>query len=225
MTRGMIHIETGRVLAGITAILARQFDLPQLAVEFGAGDGLENTTTRYLIQHLGGWKGLWIEAHPETYSTLQQNIREDGRLILPVDTINVAISDRDGTAPFYCCTSRRRQGWSSLVPGDQRPRHLHKVAKYKKIRVECRRLPSVLEHRGEVGVMVCDIEEHDTVVIADMIKNTRIRPVVLMVEGNTPKSQQWQARLLDADYELVWNFTDGINRIYVRRGFLEVGVS
>lgn len=219
--RGMMHVETGCVLAGITATLARRFDLPRLAVEFGAGDGLVNTTTRYLIQHLEGWKGLWIEAHPETYSTLQQNIGKDNRLILAVDTINVAISDHDGTAPFYCCTSRRRQGWSSLVPGDQRPRHRHKVATYKKIRVECRRLLGILACRGEVdevGVMVCDIEEHDTVVIADMIKNTCIRPVILMVEGNTPESQQQQARLLDADYELAWNFTDGLDRIYVRRG-------
>ncbi len=213
------HVETGCVLAGIVATLARQFDLPRLVVEFGAGDGLVNTTTRYLIEHLGGWKGLWIEAHPETYSTLQQNIRKDNRLILPVDTINVAISNYDGTAPFYCCTSRRHQGWSSLVPGGQRPCHRHKVAKYEKIMVECRRLPSVLEHRGAVGVMVCDIEEHDTVVITDMIVKTNIRPAILMVEGNTPESQQQQARLLDVDYELAWNFTDGLNRIYVRRGF------
>jgi hypothetical protein len=184
--------DRGLVVASIASLLSQQFDIPKMAMEFGAGNGTTHTVTRTVICKLAGWRGLWIEPHPQVFARMQRVVELDK---LPVEALNIAVSTLNGVIPFYPCITC--EGY-----------------------VECRRLPRILRPRGPVGIMVCDIEEHDTAVMADMLRSP-VRPAVLMVES-MPAYQEELAGLLKNDYSQVWQFPRGLDKVYVRRDLLEI---
>jgi FkbM family methyltransferase len=65
-------------------------------VEIGANDGVQHD---FLRDHIlaKGWRGIMIEPVPYVYERLRQNYAEVPGVMLE----NIAISDQDGTLPFY----------------------------------------------------------------------------------------------------------------------------
>jgi FkbM family methyltransferase len=164
-------------------------------MEFGAGWG-PNTITRYLLQKLPGWQGLWLEPNPTAYAGLCAAAKKEQ---YPVELLNMAIGVTDGTIPFYPC--RSCAAYSGTVPPAKRQYAKAVKAKYDApIQVPQRRLETVLAGR-QPGVMVMDAEERDTELVRAMMQSA-VRPVIFMVEGVTAAERAQQAALLHPEYVL-----------------------
>lgn len=78
-------------------------------VDIGANNGWKGSNTRALADL--GWRGLLVEADPNTYRALQEFCRGQSRL----KTFWAAVTDRNGGTPFYSHNDLH-SGLSSLRP-------------------------------------------------------------------------------------------------------------
>jgi FkbM family methyltransferase len=202
----------GHVLIGVVSTIAAQHDIPRVAVEFGAGP-VNNVVTRLLVQR-PGWRGIWFEPHPVLYGALVENVKENQ---LPVELINKAVSDHSFSASFYCC--EEHPGWSGFRDGPLRQPRRQIKATYTEIEVDCCQLVDVL-HNQTPGVMVCDMEGSELVVLNDMMRNTTLRPAVMMIEAHGRAAHKQHQTLLTDEYQVVWQLPNLLDTIYVRRDLL-----
>lgn len=144
-------------------------------LDLGAYDGVRLSNTRALAE--AGWAGVAIEASPFYFKQLEDNYRG-----LPVQLLNVAIGETDGTAIFYDspdgCSgtllsreTARWQGYCSFVP----------------IEVPCVTIHTLLRHLNcpTIDMISCDLEGLDLAVMADLpFAELKTRLVVVEFNGN-----------------------------------------
>jgi FkbM family methyltransferase len=198
-------------------VLLRTFrdEGPGFFVDVGAGDPVEGSVTKNLVDILG-WRGLNIEPLPEFASAL--------RLSRPRDvTLCVGIAKEAGVGRLYKVLPDRglvgHGGLSTLDPviAEQ---HRRSGWRIEAVDVQTLTLNTVLERHAVPGfdLLKVDVEgaEKDVLESVDL---ARWRPRVIVVEATMPDSPEpcfetWEPSVLAAGYSLA--LFDGLNRFYAR---------
>lgn len=180
-----------------------------LYLDIGANDPIQLSNTWPLYQR--GWRGLLVEPDPSCWFRLLRERPRDW--LWPT-----AFSDAEGKAVMRCSMS----GVSSLqndwaCPPDAR-------AEIVELKIGRNVLNEFYEIRDKARLCSIDVEGHEANVILGL-DLTRFRPEVFVVENlrydpDRPKTAtwpQWQPYLEQADYELVFETADEMNRVYARK--------
>lgn len=176
-------------------------------IDAGAWDPVLDSVTKHFYER--GWNGINVEPSREYAIRLLQDRPRD-------ITLNAALGDAIGRAPFYNLSESRL---STLSPAT-----LEQLAPFGFAVNEGETQILTLRHvcelyvNGDIHFLKIDVEGMEKEVIsgADW---SHYRPWVLLVEATVPFSQtpawdNWEPMLLQAGY--VFTLFDGLNRYYVR---------
>jgi FkbM family methyltransferase len=131
-----------RKLAGRRLLRAFAGAYPEaFFVEIGANDGEEEDQLREHIMR-GAWRGIMVEPVPWVYARLRANYGALERVALE----NVAIADRDGSAPFYHL--------AEAAPGERLPAWYHTIGSFSRDAVlgHAAQIPGLQERLVETEV-------------------------------------------------------------------------
>jgi len=196
-------------------------------VDVGAHDGIAaGSMTRGLVAR--GWGGVMVEPLKEAFAKLRKAYRANGR----ITCMNVACSDKEGTADLYPCrgVSTLNKAWAKAC--DDYWKHVKYGKAYK---VPVLTLAQILRSQREVGrcgaridYLQIDTEGHDLHVLKGM--DWSFQPSVVCVEtldmvnrNRRGPGGKWQPNpamnvyLREHGYALAL-LTRGGNGIYVRSG-------
>ncbi len=156
-----------------------------------------------------GWTGINIEPNPSLVCELDAARQRDVNL-------GIALGDRAGRLRLSIVEGTGLSTLTEEYAGGYRQRGLE----IRSIEVEVRTLRDVISGHvpddQEIHFLKIDVEGFEGHVIAGHDWTTR-RPWIVVVEATRPTSQEvsidWEPRLLEADYQLVYD--DGLNRFYV----------
>lgn len=186
-------------------------------IDVGAAHPTFDSVTRWFYDC--GWCGLNIEPRPEQFRQLAAARLRDINL-------NVGVSDRPGTLPFFLVNAPSNPAWDiggiSTFDRNLADEYRNRPG----FRVEdlacevltlgeiCRR-----HHIQQVDFLKIDVEGWEEPVLRGM-DFVACRPRVLVIESNVPMQatqahESWEQQVLDHGYLLA--FYDGLNRFYVRQ--------
>ena len=129
--------------------------LPDLIINVGLFDGAD---TAYYLE--SGYRVIAVEADPLKVELCAKNFSreiEEGRLTI----LNIGISDRSGTLPFY--RNLVNGGWSSFFP-----EHGKRGGQFEEIAVPCCTLAGVLQEHGVPYYLKIDIEGKDEAAVSTL---------------------------------------------------------
>ena len=193
-------------------------------VDIGAHDGVEaGSMTRAFMER--GWMGLLIEPLPVAYAKLHAAYKDD----LHAVTLNIACSDKDGTAMLYPCggVSTLGKDWADVCQN-----WWDHVNYADPIEVETQRLGSLLPLFApkKIDYLQIDTEGHDYKILIGM--DWSFNPDLICIEtldmcnperknkqGVWQPSEEINTLLNEQGYELSLA-TIGGNGMYVRKDLL-----
>jgi len=148
-----------------------------LFIEAGAFDGYHYSVT-YALEAIG-WNGLLVEPHPQA---VEQCVRRR-----PNSTVvYAALSDRTEASAEFTIIHDQYGGMLSHLGPDTSPERAS--AAQTSVKVPVTSLNELLrDHRGEVDLVVLDVEGAEVKVLAGFDLN-RFRPRMLLIEANDPPS-------------------------------------
>jgi FkbM family methyltransferase len=178
-------------------------------VEIGANDGTALDHLRPFILS-DGWRGIMVEPVPYVFERLTRNYGRSDAITLE----NVAISDRDGTRPFYYVANagvherERLPYWYDQIGSFSREvieSHADEIvglsARIRESDVECMTFESLCRRHAvvEVDVLLIDTEGHDYDILKTIDFSVR-RPRVVAYEHYhlKPHDRHACSRLLQA---------------------------
>lgn len=69
---------------------------------------------------------------------------------------------------------------------------------------------------NKIGILSIDAEGCDTRILEEFLKASRLRPEIIVIEGNDEKEKGLQRNLLEKDYDLLT--TLNVNQIFAKKG-------
>ena len=179
-------------------LVARRIMVEPFIVDVGAGDGEYISNSRYVLQSFG-YKGLMIEMNPVPFKALKRLYKDSEN----VECLQAAVA---GKKYGYVAYDASETHWSLSTL---------KKSKSKKSK-ETMLLSEIFEEREieEVGILSIDVEGLDTEILAELLKSSKVRPEIVIVEGNSPEEQAKQKDLLLEEYELLKVFK-GVNQAFI----------
>jgi FkbM family methyltransferase len=156
--------------------------IADLIYDIGMCDG--NDTCFYMKK---GFRVVAIEANPDLVDRAQHRFAAElatGQLTL----LNVAISDDEGSVPFY--VSRKDPGWSTISPGFAQSMATRRGGRFDEVRVRSSRLESIIATHGVPYYMKIDIEGVD-IICLHALHAFDDRPRYVSVE--MPNRHDWDA--------------------------------
>lgn len=180
-------------------LVTRGIMVEPLVVDVGAGDGTFLSNSRYFIETYG-YHGLLIEPHYQAFKKLK-SLYEDND---DVKCVKAAVAAKEFKYLLYLDSGEH---WSLA--------RLHK-SKSKKAK-KTRTLVDILkEHKVEdIGILSIDTEGYDTQILAGLLRDSDIRPSVVIIEANDDQEGSNQRDLLSGEYDLIR--TMGVNQIFILR--------
>lgn len=191
-------------------LLARVFptDRPGFYVDVGAYAPESCSITRHFYNR--GWRGVNVEPSPAAAERIRRARPRD-------TTANVALSNRDGSLPFF--EAEARHAGLSTLDREQAEAHRRRGVSMREYQVPVTTLASICAQHadGAIDFVTIDVEGHERQVLEGM-DFARFRPTVMVVEstrpmGREPTHEQWESILLEAGYR--YATFDGLNRYYV----------
>lgn len=214
-----------RKLAGRRLLRAFAGAYPEaFFVEIGANDGEEEDQLREHIVR-GAWRGIMVEPVPWVYARLRANYGALERVALE----NVAIADRDGSAPFYHL--------AEAAPGERLPAWYHTIGSFSRdavlgsaphisdierrlveTEVPTLTFDSLLARHGapRVDLVLTDTEGHDWEIIRSIDLATHRPRLVVYEHYHLPVAtrEQRTAHMADAGYDTL---EEGFDTFCLRR--------
>lgn len=179
-------------------------------LDIGAYDGVTWSNTLFFERALG-WTGLCVEASPSRYAELVRH--------RPGPCLNVALSDREGTAEFLDIVDGPMMmgGLAETFTPSQRAFVDTLIQDARTIQVPVRRLDTVLAEHGIAHVHYCSIDtEGAERRIVQSIDFARVTIDVFSLEV-AEVDPDFRAYLDSLGYEFVCRYFGG-DEIYARRG-------
>lgn len=179
-------------------------------IDIGANDPVINSTTKLFYDN--GWSGINCEPDESYLERLRKERPRDHNL-------GVAVSDKLGSLDFYVVGSN---GLSS-IDVEQARSSAAGVHPAKMVTVPTETLAAIWERfvpKGqEVYFLKIDVEGAEKKVVAGA-NWKRHRPWTIVIEStilnnSIPSHQEWESKILAADYLFV--YFDGVNRYYVAK--------
>jgi FkbM family methyltransferase len=172
-TIGFTILTTGVFDPGVSETLFRLIDAGDSVVDVGANVGYLTSLGAVRAGPAGSVTAF--EPHPEVFGLLAANVerwqRDD---IATVDTRQVALSDRSGTAALNVGPQfHANMGLASIAEAGDGPAGEH-------VPVALERLDDVIGH-GRIGMLKIDVEGHETSVLrgaTKLLEDGRIRDLV-----------------------------------------------
>jgi FkbM family methyltransferase len=181
-------------------------------VDVGAQEPKFDSVTKHFYD--AGWRGINIEPHPTYFAAI---LRERTRDI----NLNLAVSDRAGTADFHFVEN---SGLSSLNSDALRVANQYGL-KTRSGRVPTEKLSALLlDHSvGEIHFLKIDVEGAEAAVLRSM-DFKRWRPWVVLIEATLPNDptpcwDEFEPLMIAGGYQAV--YFDGLNRWYLRDESME----
>lgn len=178
-------------------------------VDVGASGPDRSVTTAFYNR---GWSGLNVEPMPALFAELAMARPRDLNL-------QVAASDRAGTATLYCDPDPKVSGLTTLSAEQSASNQAFGFAG-QPVEVPTATLAELCAAHADrpIDFLKIDVEGHEQQVIAGADWR-RWRPRVVVVEATEPMSPKpshhgWEPLLLEAGY--LFALFDGLNRFYVR---------
>jgi FkbM family methyltransferase len=186
-------------------------------VDVGAWHPEIHSVTKYFYDL--GWRGVNVEPIRRKWQGFAEARPRDVNL-------NVALSDRPGTARFYECVTDTALSTMDPRQAEELRRRSLPVDEYD---VPVMTLNRIIEEHAPATVdfLKIDVEGAEAIVLAG-IDLTKHRPRVLVIEATKPATAvedwdriddianwaAWESGVLDAGYEFA--YYDGLSRFYVR---------
>lgn len=185
---------------------------PGFYIDVGANHPTRDSVTRSLYER--GWRGINIEPVQHYHAALCQARPEDVNLC-------VAVGDREGELVFFESPDTGLSTLSLEMAELQRASGIPFVQRS----VMTRRLADICEEHLRPGFPVhflkIDVEGFERHVLQGM-DFQKWRPWIILIESAFDKQPEWEALILDADYN--YAFCDGINRYYIAAERVELQV-
>lgn len=178
-------------------LVKKKIMVEPLIVDVGAGDGEFISNSKYIIEKYP-YKALLIEPNDQPFRLLKKFYKDNNR----VEVLQTAVAGR--VFP-YKLTQKLGSHWSTA----QVRKSNAKGAK------ETETLSNILEARGisKIGILSLDTEGLDTEIVAELLRNTKIRPEVIIIESKDDKDALEQEEILALEYRRFGKF--GVNQIFI----------
>jgi len=180
-------------------------------VEVGAFDGASYSNTVFLAEC--GWKGLYIEAHPEFAKVCANNHKDRPN----VKVLSCAVGDRTTEVKLYEIGECSTVKWdkSAVDWGGSKERF---------VRVQMRKLDDILKEEQiepDFELLIIDVEQAELEVLAGFdLKRWHPQMVIVETHEQDPAPERnWKARpirklFIEAGYRVI--YTDAINSVFVQ---------
>lgn len=187
---------------------ALEFGSPKKVIDIGAGDGMKNSVSKYLIDR--GWSAILVEPG-ENFKNIPD--REN------VIKLEVAISIYDGWTTFLI---------NDICPDHSRiPNDIYYSKKFndtptRKVMVKCITLRSLFEAYPDfkdVGVLSIDTEGFDESIL-EMLMRTSVRPDIILVEHQHSKERIERQKEILTPYVFIRNV--GVNSLFFNENFKNI---
>lgn len=157
-----------------------------LVIDVGAGDGLFLSNSRKFITEYG-FKGIMIEPSNEPFIELAKLYWEDPN----VETLQVALAEKGGIE--YILERGMMDGKGHWT--------LDRILRTEGSPTKTETLSSVLKERSikRVGLLSVDTEGYDTKIIEELIKNSEVRPDIIITETLNQENTDYVKQLLESD--------------------------
>ena len=182
-------------------------------IDVGANDPVDDSVTLLFYQQ--GWRGINIEPLQCHFDDLRRARPRDVNLLCAAGAFSGEVELVDFDV----------RGWATADPAalaDHRAHGKEGVA----VRVPVMTLTSIcqLHAPSDIHFLKIDVEGYEAAVLEGM-DFSAFRPWIVVVEAVRPNSgvpvhEQWEHRLLDANYRLAYR--DGLNRFYLAAEHLEL---
>lgn len=149
-------------------------------VDIGAHDGITNSNSNIFAQR--GWKIIYFEPNPVTYSRLVRNTENFDR-----ELYNIAISDKFDFSNFEIVRRVNYEGHSKLTD-----KGTHKVIT----------MPLSSFSIKNIDILSIDAEGHDTIILQSILESG-IRPKYIIIEANNSEELIKQKNILEKEYSLI----------------------
>lgn len=175
--------------------------IPPLVVDIGAGDGVTGSNSKLFIEKYN-YKGILVEVDPAPYSNMETLYKDNQNVKLINKAIDKTVHGYDISFSGY---------WQ-----------LNRVIKNTKSKNKTVKLSTLLkkEKANEIGILSLDTEGLDSDILEELLKNTTIRPWIIIIEGNHLEDQELQRKLLEGEYDLFK--TINVNQIFTRKDILSL---
>lgn len=175
-----------------------QIYIEPLIIDIGAGDGETISNSRLLVTKYN-YKAILIEPNREIADKASRLYAENPNVVI----LNLFVDNKKGRGvltdiPEWTLKSLKR----STAKGS----------------VEIVTLSNLVRNLSlnRIGILSIDAEGCDTRILEEFLKNSRIRPEIIVIEGNNEEEKVAQAKLVEKDYDLL--ATLGVNQIFTRKG-------
>ena len=173
-------------------ITQNKLDIPKLFVDIGAHDGITNSNSRLFAME--GWKTLYFEPNPITFSKLINNTIGQNREIY-----NIAISDKIQKNKFEIVMKKNFEGHSKINNNGK-----HTVLSMP--------LDYFIDKYEKIGILDIDAEGHDNIIAKSIIEKN-LRPYIMIVESNSSEMLSELKSLLSPYYTYL--ITIKVNSIWL----------
>jgi hypothetical protein len=188
-------------------------------IDIGAGDGQTISNSRLFIEKYF-YAGLLVDIN-------EPQINEAKELYKDNPNVHCIVSGVSGQSGYY--QIREAHDWTLnsinwakfAQKGWKRSKTISEVvsvgtselAKRNKMYEDRRAVED-----SRIGILSIDVEDRNTELVYDLISNTKIRPAVIIVEGNTAEEQSDQKLLLGDEYQLLT--TLAVNQIFILKEYV-----
>lgn len=180
-------------------LLENRIFIPPMIVDVGAGDGDYISNSKLFIETYE-YSGILVEVDPEQYEKLKNKYKDNSK----IETVNRAVAKT-----IYPYTIVFNGDWS-----------LNTIKRDTNSNTKTIKLSNIVEKAQEIGILSIDIEGLDTEVLNEMLLHSKVRPWIIIIEGNNPQDQEKQRELLKKEYTLYQ--TCNVNQIFINNNILSL---
>jgi FkbM family methyltransferase len=146
-------------------------ELCPFIIDIGANDGKRLSNSWNLIVE-NNWKGLLVEPIPELTSRIAENYKFSANLDKDMQIVTSAVSNTSGRRTLYSAGEDYMLS-SFVVPSSVI------------VSVNCITPQELFDKYGvnKVGILSVDTEGHDFPILESMIKETKVRPQIIITES------------------------------------------
>jgi len=177
-------------------------------LDIGAYDGITFSNSRYFRNF--NWRLILVEANEEALEKAKELYKGDDKVSGFWEFI-VPIRNQWG----YLEYEADKWGLANVKT------HNKETTKYTK---RCITLSEFcgslgLKERDDIGILSIDIEGTELKVLQQFFKNSKVRPQMICVEGNTPEAKQALRDFLSTEYEEIGELN--VNLIFKRKDLIK----